>query len=62
MVPKTLPLKVAILPRIHNVSSVDPIANFARTEDEIGFPMTLRAGYRIPDPSDNEFNVFSGGT
>lgn len=53
---------VAILLRIHNVASVDPIANFARTEDEIGFPMTLRARYWIPDPSDNEFNVFSGGT
>ena len=60
--PKTLPLKVAILLRIHNVSSVDPVANFARTEDEKGFPTLLCTRYRIPDPTDTEFNVFSRST
>lgn len=57
---KTLLLKVAILLRVHNASSVDPIAHFARTEDEIGSPMILCTGYWIPDPTNTEFNVFSG--
>ena len=51
-VTKTLLLNVAILPRIRNVSSVDPIADFARTEDEKGFPTLLCTRYRIPDPTD----------